>query len=123
MVKRSLTLNVDDDLIQLAKSKQINISNLVNSILEAELTHENLFDIESKDELIFKLKGRIAVLSSELQSFTEKYKEIEQNIEKIKEQNIKEIATLKEKHLIEIKKLKDKYDSGELGGRVTYQNF
>jgi chromosome segregation ATPase len=94
-----LSLYVEDDLIQLAKSQKINISRLVNEILTTEFSIKNVDDAITKEEIINKLKIRVSNLSDELKISIEKYKLFEKEKENLNNQ-IKELKT-------EIKTLKE----------------
>ena len=81
MVKRNTTLVIEDDLITLAKSSQINISSLVNSILEVEL------EIKSKkDEIdpIIQLKTMNVRLTSEIKKLTKELEKLKETDKKDK---------------------------------------
>jgi hypothetical protein len=88
MGKRILSLYVDDDLVNLARSKMINMSRLVNRLLETELTYKELSDTTTKEELIDKLKVRCSLLSDEIKLLTDKNKEQETIIKKLKEKKV-----------------------------------
>jgi hypothetical protein len=102
MVKRNTTLTLDDELVLLAKTKNINISSFVNNVLEAELTNENLYNIENKDILINKLKGRISILTDELKLLNEKNELLTQEIKSIKDNQIKKKKDKKEKIIMSV---------------------
>ena len=81
MVKRNTTLVIEDELITLAKSAQINISSLVNSILEVEL------EIKSKkDEIdpIIQLKTMNVRLTSEIKKLTKELDKLKETDKKDK---------------------------------------
>ena len=102
MGKRILNLYVDDETIQLAKAANMNISSWFREVLEIELKVKDLSDAISKEELISKLKSKIATLSTEIKSSIDTIKLLQTKIET---QRV-EIESLKLKS-------KNKYDDGE----------
>jgi|GEM_PF-5086663 len=73
MGKRNLCLYVDDELINLASSRNINLSKLFNDLISIEMEFRELSDTTSKEELISKLKTRVALLTDELRLINEKF--------------------------------------------------
>ena len=65
MGKRNLTLYVDDINIQIAKTKNLNLSDLFNELLKIENELEKLNPL-SKDDIISKLKLENTKLSCSL---------------------------------------------------------
>ena len=78
MGKRTTTLYVDDDLVELAKVKRINLSSFFNKTLSAEFDIKDGADEIPKIDMINKLKARVGMLSMEL----EKERKIKDKLEK-----------------------------------------
>lgn len=83
MGKRNLTLYVDDELVNLATARGINISRLFNEIINTELSIKDLSDATTKEELINKLKAKVSILSEELKLQMDKLKMSEEEVKKL----------------------------------------
>lgn len=66
MGNRLLNLYVNDEDVEIAKRKGINMSSLFREILSNELQIKELSDATTKEELINKLKSKLALCSDEL---------------------------------------------------------
>ena len=77
MGKRILNLYVDDEIVALAKSKNINLSQFFINALNVEL---NLDETNDNNELILKLKLKIAKLSDELREMAKNRELLEKDI-------------------------------------------
>lgn len=64
MGKRIIQLYADDESIQMAKARQINMSSLFRNILNAELYNDKS---ETKEQEILKLKATNAILCSTIE--------------------------------------------------------
>lgn len=94
MGKGILHLSIDSSIVELAKAEKINISSFVENLLFNELKIKELSDTTTKDELIDKLKAKIALLTSEL---TIKNKEIE-SLNQQKKEDSDRITKLKNRN-------------------------
>ena len=74
MSKRLINLYAEDEQIELAKARGINLSQLFRNALKAELNLQDDGDQRSKDDIIRELKTKISKLSSTLE---DKNQEIE----------------------------------------------
>ena len=74
MTKGILTLYVDNELKELAKSKGINLSSFFNEVLGIEIEYRELKKNLTQEQEIGLLKNKVALLSGELK---DKNKEIE----------------------------------------------
>jgi len=67
MGKRTLNLYVDDELIRIAKAKNMNLSKLFESVLRANLTDEETLFNEQIDKRIKDLEEELAKLKTKKQ--------------------------------------------------------
>ena len=82
MVKKTTTLSIEHELIELAKAKQMNISQFVNSLLSVQLGIED--DTKDKNATeIDKLKSMNAVLTGELIELTKKLEKAEKKSKEV----------------------------------------
>jgi len=82
MTKGLITLYVERELIDLAKAKQINLSQFFNEILSIELEFSDIENVEDKGIVINKLKSRVSLLIAELKQLKQLNKKLEkENIE------------------------------------------
>lgn len=80
MGKRALSLYVDDELITIATSKDINLSKFFQNALEVELSVKDLED-EGKQEIVLtKLKTTNAILNDELRKAYEDREKLSKKI-------------------------------------------
>jgi len=82
MGKRLINLYAEDDIIEMAKLKGINLSLLFRKILSAEIDIEKEEDAQSTEQLINKLKARNGLLSSEVE-------QVRKEIQKLEKENLK----------------------------------
>lgn len=80
MGKRSTTLYLDDELVILAQSKNINLSRFVTNALEVELSVKELEDAGQQDIVITKLKTNLALLNDELRRSVEEREKVAKKI-------------------------------------------
>jgi hypothetical protein len=118
MGKRILNLYVDDETIELAKAKKMNISKFVTDSLNIEFQNKDIDQISDKDIIISKLKTTMAMLTNELRECSEQREKISKKLlEKDREIEIKEaevkIEKDKNKNLNEkMKRIKEDDEGG-----------
>ena len=84
MGKRIINLYGDDEVVAIAKSKGINLSSWFREMLSIEVEIMELSDAVTKEELIAKLKSRMALLSDELKLKDLKNRALEREIKELK---------------------------------------
>jgi len=94
MGKRITTLYVDDDLIEIARAKRINLSAFFNNVLNAEFEVHEDNDATSDAELINKLRARLSLMTTELQNLIKENGSLSKEVKELKFKNFK----LKEKN-------------------------
>jgi len=80
MGKRMLSIYAKDEDITLAKSRGINLSKMFREILSTELELGDISDATTKEEIINKLKAKVAMLSSELNDKTKELIKLKKQI-------------------------------------------
>jgi len=93
MGKRHLMLTVDDEMVEIAKSRRLNMSALFRGILATELAIQELSDATTKEELINKLKSKLALTTEELSIKNQENGFLKKELNDLR----KEIKKLKEK--------------------------
>ncbi len=86
MVKTHVNLFIDAGIVEVAKSKGINLSRFCESALEVECGMKTFGEDKSKDEIIEELKTQNAHLTTQLKEATERIKSLVSKYEKVKEQ-------------------------------------
>lgn len=87
MGKRILSLYVDDEDINLAKSKNLNLSSWFREMLSIELKIKELPEATTKEELIIKLKSKMAQLSEQLKISNDQLLLKDKEIKDLKKEN------------------------------------
>jgi len=90
MGKRIITLYAEDDDIELAKTKGVNLSSFFREALRVEMGIKELSDTTTKEELITKLKNKLALMTDELRVQTEKSQSFEKEIKELQRELEKE---------------------------------
>jgi len=87
MVRRILTLYVEDSLITEAKARNINLSKFFETALETELGYLDAKENKTKDEIIQELKGKINKLTETIKKLTEENAQLRKRINELKGEN------------------------------------
>jgi hypothetical protein len=80
MGKRVLCLYIEDELIQLSKARNINISQFLTNLLSIELSVKDFDETTPQDIIISKLKTSNSLLTDELKNVNEDREKLSKKI-------------------------------------------
>lgn len=87
MGKRIITLYCEDEDVDMAKSKMINLSSFFRNLLKVELYNEESKD-KSIEQKMDRLKIKLAKITGELKTKNEEIKKLKEKIDKNKPKEI-----------------------------------